>query len=426
MPYQPSVLAEPEKYPPIDQQQPLLWIRELRSCHQKLDRRRKTVLRLRQKLIDAQQGQIDKVRFIRESHQVLLDKILAMDHVPDKKLGETVIELHHLAETDLEEFEKQASSTQHLAARLNGLEYDMQREEGRLQEISEKICLHVGGWGVAVAGTSAEVVSLQPSQSSLSLSSEAMSAKVQSETTHPTLVTYYDKAGDVNVMQDRLHEVENEQLAFREKRQFAAEQEHSSVMEDETFESWCAVERQRAEDALGIAIAAREEALENCRAEGLDLYLRVPQLNIIEPIDADLQMKDGDYHQAQMPVQDTRNSAYGTHFGTSYTSLLSPRRHSKAGRLRQAHYKHQDVASWVSQTQDERVLGRQLQRRRSSSGGGIDTMRLEVKYSTGMFDRRRSDGALYSKDYDHRPLSWLSPTSFRTDYFDRGIAIPQV
>ncbi|OQN96402.1 hypothetical protein B0A48_17654 [Cryoendolithus antarcticus] len=88
---------------------------------------------------------------------------------------------------------------------------------------------------------------------------------------NPLLEDYYDKTGNIAIMRERLSEVYSEYVDERAQRIFRADQDQILENTDEQFDASYQVAIQNAQESIENAIDARQEALEKCRAAGVEI-----------------------------------------------------------------------------------------------------------------------------------------------------------
>lgn len=240
----------------------------------RLNRTRDNVLHIRSELVFSRQQYQQRHKFVDESQRTFL-KVLD-DMVRTEEFIAYRQQLHSLygeCRGDLVTLEQQRKTVQDLEYKLRKLEYSMLLQERALAEAIGKVNqFRQLDLGRSEGGELPELrMLLATSTDDPSLSEHgADSIDAPSSAGDPLLVDYFDKAGDVNVMKDRLFELENEHADRQAKR--AQQEDQGLILPDvvDEFELAFQAERKEAQNNLDAAVKAKERALKACHQEGID------------------------------------------------------------------------------------------------------------------------------------------------------------
>lgn len=239
--------------------QRLVDLREMTSTflrrYAKLNPLREKVLLLRSRTKFQWEHCRDYGRFVSDSQSAFIDEASANAN-PDK--------LKSLCDQVLVDYKAQnelGGKAADMETELGNSEFAMQKKEASLAGIAENMLrllneLTLPGQG---ASTTADDAGSQSHPSAPS-----------SVDQHPLLQHYFDKAGNVSVLRERLGDLEMEFEEARANRQFQREHDLPLEVADEEFEGFYLHRRTQAAEALAEAIRVAELAKQVCLIEGLD------------------------------------------------------------------------------------------------------------------------------------------------------------
>ena len=240
----------------------------------KLDRRRDRVLFLRKQVVYEREEYRNKLRFVEESQRKFFEHLDSMMRNENFVASRPRLNgIYGEARADYLLLEEQLRKTRRLEDQLNQLEYSMQEREKTLTATAAKLLAVLRKFDPSKRdakdlhelGASLAASTDEPSTSEY----VADSTDTEPSVTPSALADFYDKAGDVNVMKDRLLEVDTENRDMLTRRMMQEDQGSNMSYADPEFEQYQA-ERKAAERELDEAISAREHALAICLEQGID------------------------------------------------------------------------------------------------------------------------------------------------------------
>lgn len=331
----------------------------IRLRRQELSRDR--AMSLRDRVNYERQDCKHKMRHLDDSQQELMEAMA--DVLSAGTLDQSMPRLHRLfdkARADKKELDIRAEVLSKLEYKLTRFEFSMRNKE---RQLTEHLIVALRQLGV---GSSVDLAVDVPESLSddLSTTSDLVTIEQTSLTQGPsTLESYYDKSGNVRIMQDRLHDLEAEYLSTRADRNFQQDQGLNLEVADEQYDLNYSAARKCAEDELQDAVLARNDALLACMEEGVDPDKAV-QTNSVDPEDQE-EGADDEVEGAPLTPSSARQAPSATGLANGYRSAIkSPRRTAEESRQRDSSSSIRTqgfengalidwVHSWMADTKDD-------------------------------------------------------------------------
>ena len=203
---------------------------------------------------------------LEESMQAFMSRLnSAKDKGSFKKSTAKLNNLCDRLQTDRVTVAEQAARTQRLEANRSVHLNHLQTLESELDSAVQGLLLLLNANSLVSADEDFLPEPFEPSVGSVKVASE------ESLELHPMLRHYYDKAGDVQVMRERLLEIVDIHNEEKGRREFLGDQDESLDLTDEEFEKLYAVDLEDAEQNLSNAVEACRAAEQACLEEGIEI-----------------------------------------------------------------------------------------------------------------------------------------------------------
>ncbi|KAJ9625888.1 hypothetical protein H2203_004654 [Taxawa tesnikishii (nom. ined.)] len=218
--------------------------------------------------------------------------------------------LHQQLQDDQNALRAQSEANASLENALSNQEYRLAEKEAVLFTSLEKLLVRIPQ--SHIPGLDFDVASLPQSRS------EAPSTSVPS-----ILEEYYDKAGDVSVMKQRLDEADAEYEEEYARRQFRREHELPIEPSDEEFDRGHSSERTALVENLRLAEEAAEQSRQACIAAGHDPDHAEIQYSYSETPEPDGHRDSVDIEQSPMFPGETMRAKFAPFFDRHYPTTTS-------------------------------------------------------------------------------------------------------
>ncbi|KAK4502649.1 hypothetical protein PRZ48_006075 [Zasmidium cellare] len=211
----------------------------------------------------------DMRRFYLESQGRFMEQAEACLSTQDRAGAmELLRQLYRQTQADLNAMNVQAEITRNLEDRLSSIHFHLLRRD----EAFFKSCHAIISLQPLSPATEKQIAAsaVRVRSSSASNESEASAGNAL----HPTLESYYDKAGDVGLIGEELANLDVEYQEARGVRLFLAERDDSPSLSDSEFEENYRQAREQIEQRLTVAMQEAEKLRHQCIDEGLNLAER--------------------------------------------------------------------------------------------------------------------------------------------------------
>ncbi|KAF2722888.1 hypothetical protein K431DRAFT_283398 [Polychaeton citri CBS 116435] len=280
----------------------------------KVTRSRGRVLKMRDRLVGGLSSFRHHQRFLQESQQAFMNAIdeASTLHDPTSRRSQIrdLYEATHLDECVLDTTTKKLHEIEN---RLGGLENVLKKREEKLQLVAQKML------EITELGSGDEQVQTLDLDLASETSDGSMHTYQSSVTnTHPALLDYWDKKGEVRVMQERLANVEVEYQDARARRNFEEDQEKAQALTEEEFNLFWKNEMASTQDELEKARISFHGARQACISAGLVPYVGR------EPPAEDEYDEDAEPAASEAPVDHSLITITADHGNANTGYLASP------------------------------------------------------------------------------------------------------
>ncbi|KAK5170653.1 uncharacterized protein LTR77_005242 [Saxophila tyrrhenica] len=255
---------------------------------------REITLQRRSQILHEWQHCADQRQFVNDSQKAFLHEATALYELGDLQFPtEQLLKRYQETNADHERQSEYAIKTQELEADLSNLEFKMQGTETRLEQAVQRLQDTLNEIALPKGDT------YPPS----SAPTEVSRGEV------PVLVKhYFDKAGDVKLQSENMHNMEVDHREERTVRILQADQEMPLSMTDEEFEASWERAFAKAQEELDSAVRKADLARQVCLGEGLD-----PESYRKLPAEVDLDAEMGPQSDADAASNATSTQIYGYH-----------------------------------------------------------------------------------------------------------------